>query len=170
MTAPTKKAPVIVTNVAIAPICFNTKAKLADYKTDLLRIWFKHYSKHREDSLLNWKATLDFKIAEALYTKLAANSTKRPVQSKSEVITLQARVASLTKLLAASDLAVDSHLAELNRTNTQLDEATSRLATLQDSITNNTDCPCDDWESIGTDSTTGDKLKRCNICNQIGVR
>ena len=170
MTAPSKKAPLIVTNIPIAPICFNTKAKLEDYKTDLLRIWFKHYSKLRGDSILNWKATLDFKEAETLYTKLAASATKRPLQSKSELTTLQARVATLTKLLAASNLVVDEYLAELDRTNTQLEEATSRLASLQDFIDYNTDCLCDDWQSIGTDPTTGDKLKRCNICKQIGVR
>lgn len=170
MATPTKKAPVIVTNVPIAPICFNTKAKLDDYKADLLRIWFKHYYIHREDKIVNWKGTLDFKIAEALYTKLASNSTKLPVQSKSEVTTLRARVATLTTHLADKDEALGDCLIELSQVSNQLDEATSRLATLQDSVANNTDCPCDDWESIGTDPATGDKLKRCNICNQIGVR
>ncbi len=32
------------------------------------------------------------------------------------------------------------------------------------------DCSCNDWRSIGTDPETGDKLKRCNICNRLGIR
>jgi hypothetical protein len=35
---------------------------------------------------------------------------------------------------------------------------------------NNDDCSCNDWRSIGTDPETGDKLKRCNICERVGVR
>lgn len=31
-------------------------------------------------------------------------------------------------------------------------------------------CDCNDWRSIGSDPESGDKLKRCNICEAVGVR
>lgn len=35
---------------------------------------------------------------------------------------------------------------------------------------NNDSCNCNDWRSVGNDPETGDKLKRCNICERVGVR
>jgi peptidoglycan hydrolase CwlO-like protein len=31
-------------------------------------------------------------------------------------------------------------------------------------------CNCNDWRSVGSDPESGDKLKRCNICERVGVR
>jgi hypothetical protein len=31
-------------------------------------------------------------------------------------------------------------------------------------------CNCNDWRSVGSDPETGDKLKRCNICERVDVR
>lgn len=31
-------------------------------------------------------------------------------------------------------------------------------------------CNHNDWRSVGSDPVSGDKLKRCNICERVGVR
>ena len=51
-----------------------------------------------------------------------------------------------------------------------LDEANSRIEKLRHMIDSESSCPCDDWESAGTDPNTWDKLKRCNICGKVSVR
>jgi hypothetical protein len=42
--------------------------------------------------------------------------------------------------------------------------------TAKKSLLNNGTCDCSDWDSCGTDPNTWEKLKRCNVCDQISVR
>lgn len=51
-----------------------------------------------------------------------------------------------------------------------LDEANSRIEKLRNMVDRGSKCPCDDWESAGSDPMTGDKFKRCNMCGEVSVR
>lgn len=61
----------------------------------------------------------------------------------------------------------DKHNARLQEANDYLNK---QVIKLRDMLDNNTECDCSDWDSVGTDPYTGDKLKKCNLCHQIGVR
>ena len=52
----------------------------------------------------------------------------------------------------------------------QVDDLLRIIREREENTDSNEDCNCGDWRSIGSDPSTGDKLKRCNICERIGVR
>lgn len=158
----------LIKSFTITPIFFNTEAKYLDFKLDIERVWFKHYSLHREHKS-PFIGTLDYKLAEKHYTKLAAMS-KQPAKSKSELETCKRNLESKSKSLSDAEAVIYNLNQIIYNLQDELTLVTKRLLTLQEVYESNNECPCDDWESIGTDSTNGDKLKKCNICNTIGVR
>lgn len=66
---------------------------------------------------------------------------------------------------------------QLNTSEKQTASLTKQVADLltiirdKEQLTNSDDfCNCNDWRSVGSDPVSGDKLKRCNICEKVGVR
>ncbi len=73
-------------------------------------------------------------------------------------------------IIYAQDKALTKASKEIETLTHDLEEANERIAKQMQNMGRRSNCPCDDWESAGTDPNTWEKLKSCNICGQISVR
>lgn len=75
------------------------------------------------------------------------------------------------KTIAILDVSITKCTEDIIQLESKLTDATKLISKLKTLITNGGGCDCSgDWVSIGNDEVTGNKLKRCLICNSIGVR
>ena len=121
------------------------------------------------------KTTLEESSAGIIVNNIKAKGTKvLHIIDPLSVLerTINSRNSEIHKLTMQADkdgrdiTRLEAHVQELERIIHDKEEQLLGTSAVQDGDF----CTCHDWRSIGSDPETGDKLKRCNICDRIGVR
>ena len=91
-------------------------------------------------------------------------------QSQSHVEQLKAQISKGSKISLEQLNTIYVLQCKLQNAEDIISTLKFRIESLQEQIITGEDCPCDDWETCGTDPLTWDKLKKCNICDKISIR
>ena len=160
-------------------INFPNQETYSAYNLDCKRMWYKHYSlvlkksgiwASNQDKYVSSPEQLNSLDAHAPYnlylSLLARAKTKRP----NHIEQLKQSLTARNRTIRTLEGAIHTYLQQLDKAEIRVTELEIAVEMLRGMIENGNECDCSDWESIGTDSNNGDKLKRCNICDKIGVR
>jgi chromosome segregation ATPase len=86
-------------------------------------------------------------------------------------------VNALENTISRRNRSIHSLEQQLNTSEIQVTNLEEQVADLlriirerEESNSSDDFCNCNDWHSVGSDLESGDKLKRCNICQSVGVR